>query len=94
MDSPDTLNGISTVRSIPQIRTSSSAVRPDIRHAVVVVDRMLRASQTGNDVIQNRLFHAARVLRAADPTETAFVSGRPVDVVIRLATRLVRRMGF
>lgn len=93
MECPDSILGRSTVH--PDVETtgrvSSASFRA--RHAAVVVNRMLRTSARSNDKVADRVVKAAVVLNAASPSETAFVSGRPVDVAMRIATRIVRRLG-
>lgn len=68
--------------------------RPEVKHALVVVNRMLRSSANPDDSVKGRVIKAAGALRTAAPTPTAFVSGRAVDVAMRIAVRLARRVGF
>lgn len=88
-NSPETIiSGRSTFH--PTGPPSRSAA-PAVRHARIVVDRMLRSSRRRNDMVQDRIHQAATVLNAAKSNETAFVGGQQVDVALRIATRLVRR---
>ena len=93
MECPDSIVGRSTVHpeAVATDRVCSGSFRA--RHAAVVVSRMLRSSAKSNDPVADRVVNAAGVLNSASPSETAFVSGRPVDVALRIATRIVRRLG-
>ncbi len=66
--------------------------RPGVRHAMVVINRMLRSPNNGNDVVRDRIIRAACVMNAAGPTETTFASHGRIDTAWRIAARLVRRL--
>ena len=87
------VNVRSTVHPTCQV-AGNEPVTPDVRHAVIVVNRLLRSTAPDDDVVHDRLLRAACVLKASRSTETAFASGRPVDVAFRLASRIVRKLGF
>ena len=91
---PETIRLRSTLHPMPRILESQPAPRPDVKHALVVVNRMLRSSPNSDDRVKDRILQVAGILRTSDPTPTAFVSGRPVDVAFRIASRLIRRLGF
>lgn len=65
----------------------------EVRHAMVVIRRMIRSSDKCDEIVQDRLGRAVGTLRATRQAETAFVSQRPADVVFRLASRLLRSLG-
>lgn len=92
VDNQETTRGRSTVH--PRYAAPSAAVarRPDLRHAMVVVNRVLRSTERKDDILQDRIRRAACILKAAEPTETAFLAGRPVDVAFRIAARIVKRL--
>ena len=71
---------------------SNETVEPNLRHAKVVINRLLRSARKSDDVVQDRILRAASVLKAAGPTETAFAGGTPVDVACRIAARIVKRL--
>ena len=94
-ENPETIRVRSTLHSgeNADVRRKLSTA-PDVRHAMVVVNRALRSSRKQDDVLQDRICRAACLLKSAGSTETAFASGRPVDVVFRIASRIVRRLGL
>lgn len=90
---PDTIiNGRSTLHP-EQMTSECSEHAAGVRHARIVVNRLLRSNRRGNDIVQDRILQAASVLNSAKANETAFVEGRPIDVALRIAARLVRRRG-
>ena len=64
--------------------------RPEVRHAMIVLQRILRSKRPEDLYLQERLISAARVAQAVSNSETALVSGRPADGVFRLASRIIR----
>ena len=63
-----------------------------IRHAVIVLNRLIRSKRPSDVALQDRLFRAAKIAQVATNSETALVSGRPADAVYRIASRIVRNM--
>ena len=57
---------------------------------MVVINRMIRSPDKRDQLLHDRIYRAAGVVRATDATETAIFSSRPTDVVFRLASRIVR----
>lgn len=66
---------------------------PDLRHAMIVINRMIRSADKCDKVVHDRLDRAVGVMKATRQTETAFISQRPADVVRRIASRLLRSLG-
>jgi hypothetical protein len=66
--------------------------RANVRHAMVVINRMIRSPDQRDQLLHDRVYRAAGVVRATDATETAVFASRPTDVVFRLASRIVRRL--
>ncbi len=64
--------------------------RASVRHAVVVLNRMIRSPNKRDQLLHDRIYRAAGVVKATDATETAIFASRPTDVVYRLASRIVR----
>lgn len=64
--------------------------RAHVRHAMVVINRMIRSPDKRDQLLYDRIYRAASVVRATDATETAVFTNRPTDVVFRLASRIVR----
>jgi len=62
----------------------------NVHHAMVVLNRMIRSPDKRDQLLHDRIFRAAGVVKATDATETAIFTGRPTDVVYRLASRIVR----
>jgi hypothetical protein len=94
LENLETIRLSSTIHPQQRLQIEGPSSRPDVKHALVVVNRMLRSRAAENDTVRERIVRAAGILQAAEPTQTAFVSGRPVDVAVRIATRLIRRLGF
>jgi hypothetical protein len=63
-----------------------------IRHAVIVLNRLIRSKRASDVLLQDRVFRAAKIAQAASNSETALISGRPADAVYRIASRIVRNM--
>lgn len=91
-ESPETMIDIRSTIHRGQVDRPCECGEPDVRHATVVINRLLRSSRKSGNVIQDRILSAASVLKAAAPTETAFAGGMPVDVASRIAARIVRRL--
>ncbi len=64
-----------------------------MRHAMVVLNRMIRSPDKRDQMLHDRIYRAAGVVKATDATETAMFASRPTDVVYRLASRIVRGLG-
>ncbi|HIF01401.1 MAG: hypothetical protein ABGZ53_01350 [Fuerstiella sp.] len=63
-----------------------------MRHAIIVLNRMIRSPDQREQLLHDRIYRAAGVVKATDATETAMFASRPTDVVHRLASRIVRSL--
>ncbi|MCP4172014.1 MAG: hypothetical protein GY758_14715 [Fuerstiella sp.] len=90
MDDSEATASLSTVHLCVDSRQFRHQNRVGVRHAMVVINRMIRSPHKRDQLLHDRIFRAAGVVRATDATETAVFSNRPADVVYRLASRIVR----
>lgn len=63
---------------------------PDVRHAAIVVNRMIRSGAGRDQEVRQRLERVAIMLRAVDPPTESAVSNQPRNLVFKLADRLIR----
>ncbi|MCP4787738.1 MAG: hypothetical protein GY903_13880 [Fuerstiella sp.] len=90
MDDSEAAASLSTIH----INTDPRRIRQhncaNVRHAMVVLNRMIRSPDKRDQLLHDRIYRAAGVVKATDATETAMFASRPADVVHRLASRIVR----
>lgn len=65
-----------------------------VRHAMFVINRVIRSQDNCDKMLQERISHVMGVLQNTDRTETALMHSRPGDVVFRIASRVARAVGF
>lgn len=89
-DFPDTIVGRSTIHP-DNLSAAAGSANISVRHAEVVIRRMLRR-QSHQNTVQERVVQAARILNAADHTKTAFSAGHPISAARRIAIRVLRKV--
>lgn len=65
-----------------------------IRRATRVVERYSRSRYYADDELRDRINRALAVIDQTKRSETAFVNDQPTSSTQRLATRIVRQLGF
>ena len=65
-----------------------------VRHAMFVINRVIRSQDNCDKMLQERISHVMGVLQNTDGTETALMHSRPGDAVFRIASRVARTIGF
>ncbi|MEZ6131337.1 MAG: hypothetical protein R3C59_21900 [Planctomycetaceae bacterium] len=83
-----TVFGRSTMHGRP--RYPAGKQPPDVRHAVIVVSRMMRSADPGDNAVKERLSRAVGFLKVTQPAEEQSYSRRPQDLVFSLAVRILR----
>lgn len=64
-----------------------------VRRAMTVLRRAAKSNHDRDRDLNDRIFRATGALRATERTHTAICTGRPLDVMFRLAIRVVRSVG-
>ncbi|MCR9199149.1 MAG: hypothetical protein NXI04_10920 [Planctomycetaceae bacterium] len=65
-----------------------------IRRATRVIERHSRSRYYADSELRDRINRALAVMDQTTRSETAFVDDQPVSSTQRLATRIVRQLGF
>jgi hypothetical protein len=89
-DSLQTVFVRSTTHAITRKAGDINGQAPDVRHAAIVVRRMIRSADRRDQEVRERLGRAATVLKATRPEKECTFFSHPRDVVFRLAARLIR----
>lgn len=80
----------STTHAISRTATTHREHTPDVRHAALVVSRMIRSTDHRDQEVRKRLGRAATILKTNRSATEPPVPPRTRDVVFQLADRLIR----
>lgn len=86
--------GRSTIHPITNQASHYGEQALDVRHAALVVSRMIRSTDHRDQEVRERLERAATIMKSVRNAMETQDSSRPRDMIFQLAGRLIRCLRF